>query len=70
MRPPNDQSQSRGAPGLHRPPDAAAAGLVLVALFIWIAENVGVFTAAWTCPDPRDGWRLVGLGKLGAWRLL
>lgn len=45
-------------------------GFVLVALFIWIAENVGTFAAAWTYPDQRGGWRPVGLGKLGAWYLL
>lgn len=46
------------------------AGFVLVALFIWIAENVGTFTAAWVYPAQREGWRPVGLGKLGAWYLL
>ena len=45
-------------------------GFLLVALFIWIAENVGTFTAAWAYPDQRDGWRPVSLGKLGAWYLL
>lgn len=45
-------------------------GFVLVALFIWIAENVGTFAAAWTYPDQRGGWRPVGPGKLGAWYLL
>lgn len=57
-------------------PDRAARrmpilpGFVLVALFIWIAENVGTFTAAWAYPEQRHGWRLVSLGKLGAWYLL
>lgn len=45
-------------------------GFLLVALFIWIAENVGTFTAAWAYPDQRGGWRPVSLGKLGAWYLL
>jgi uncharacterized membrane protein YoaT (DUF817 family) len=45
-------------------------GFLLVALFIWIAENVGTFTAAWAYPDQRDGWRPVSLAKLGAWYLL
>jgi uncharacterized membrane protein YoaT (DUF817 family) len=45
-------------------------GFLLVALFIWIAENVGTFTAAWAYPHQRGGWRLVSLGKLGAWYLL
>jgi len=42
----------------------------LVALFIWIAENVGTFTAAWMYPNQRNGWSLVSMGKLGAWFLL
>jgi uncharacterized membrane protein YoaT (DUF817 family) len=45
-------------------------GLPLVAVFIWIAENVGTFTKAWLYPSQRDGWRLVGIEKLGAWYLL
>ncbi len=45
-------------------------GLVLVALFIWFAENIGTFTAAWTYPNQRHGWELVSLGKLGSWFLL
>jgi uncharacterized membrane protein YoaT (DUF817 family) len=45
-------------------------GLVLVALFIWFAENIGTFTAAWIYPSQRDGWALVPIGKLGAWYLL
>jgi uncharacterized membrane protein YoaT (DUF817 family) len=45
-------------------------GFLLVALFIWIAENVGTFTAAWTYPSQHDGWRPVPIGKLGAWYLL
>jgi uncharacterized membrane protein YoaT (DUF817 family) len=45
-------------------------GFVLVALFIWIAENVGTFTAAWMYPHQRNGWSLVSMGKLGAWFLL
>src|SRR3569623_237819 len=45
-------------------------GLVLVALFIWFAENIGTFTSAWIYPNQRDGWALVPIGKLGAWYLL
>jgi uncharacterized membrane protein YoaT (DUF817 family) len=48
----------------------AILGLVLVALFIWIAENIGTLTAAWAYPNQRDGWRLVSINKLGAWYLL
>lgn len=45
-------------------------GFLLVALFIWVAENVGTFTAAWLYPSQRDGWNLVPIGKLGSWYLL
>jgi uncharacterized membrane protein YoaT (DUF817 family) len=45
-------------------------GYLLVALFIWFAENLGTFAAAWVYPDQRDGWRLVSIEKLGAWYLL
>jgi len=45
-------------------------GFALVALFIWLAENIGTFTAAWMYPHQRLGWSLVSAGKLGAWFLL
>jgi uncharacterized membrane protein YoaT (DUF817 family) len=43
---------------------------VLVALFIWIAENLGTFATAWIYPSQRHGWSLVPAGKIGAWYLL
>lgn len=45
-------------------------GFFLVALFIWFAENVGTFANAWTYPDQRHGWQMVGFAKLGSWYLL
>ena len=45
-------------------------GFVLVALFIWLAENVGTYTHAWLYPAQRAGWRVVPLAKLGSWLLL
>jgi uncharacterized membrane protein YoaT (DUF817 family) len=45
-------------------------GFALVAVFIWFAENIGTFTAAWIYPHQRQAWSLVSLGKLGAWFLL
>jgi len=45
-------------------------GLLLVALFIWIAENAGTFAAAWVYPSQRDGWHIVPIEKMGAWYLL
>jgi len=43
---------------------------VLVALFIWLAENLGTFASAWVYPSQRHGWALVPIGKVGAWYLL
>jgi uncharacterized membrane protein YoaT (DUF817 family) len=45
-------------------------GLVLVALFIWFAENIGTFTAAWAYPNQKHGWQMVSIAKLGSWFLL
>ncbi|MFC4764147.1 DUF817 domain-containing protein [Dyella koreensis] len=45
-------------------------GFVLVAGFIWLAENIGTFTSAWRYPAQRHGWSMVPVGKLGAWLLL
>ncbi|RYD58921.1 MAG: DUF817 domain-containing protein [Sphingomonadales bacterium] len=45
------------------------AGL-LVAIFIWFAENLGTFSRAWMYPGQEDGWELVSPSKLGAWYLL
>jgi uncharacterized membrane protein YoaT (DUF817 family) len=45
-------------------------GLVLVAVFIWFAENLGTFASAWIYPHQRHGWQWVPIAKLGAWYLL
>jgi uncharacterized membrane protein YoaT (DUF817 family) len=45
-------------------------GFLLVALFIWIAENTGTFANAWIYPNQKAGWAMVPIGKLGAWYLL
>jgi len=45
-------------------------GLILVAVFIWVAENIGTFTKAWVYPGQEVGWHMVGFGKLGSWFLL
>jgi uncharacterized membrane protein YoaT (DUF817 family) len=45
-------------------------GFGLVALFIWLAENIGTFTAAWVYPTQKAAWHMVSMGKLGAWFLL
>jgi uncharacterized membrane protein YoaT (DUF817 family) len=46
------------------------AGLGLVAVFIWLAENVGTFTQAWVYPSQKHGWQPVAPEKIGAWLLL
>lgn len=43
---------------------------VLVAFFIWIAENIGTSAGAWLYPSQVDGWHLVPVTKLVAWFLL
>ena len=45
-------------------------GWLLVALFIWLAENIATFANAWAYPAQRDGWRMVSPAKLGSWYLL
>ena len=45
-------------------------GFLLVALFIWFAENIGTFANAWNYPDQRHGWQMVSAAKLGSWYLL
>jgi uncharacterized membrane protein YoaT (DUF817 family) len=45
-------------------------GWLLVALFIWLAENLATFAHAWAYPAQRDGWTMVSPAKLGAWYLL
>lgn len=43
---------------------------LLVALFIWLAENIATWSGAWFYPSQVDGWHPVGLEKLVAWFLL
>jgi len=45
-------------------------GFLLVASFIWIAENIATFSRAWVYPDQADGWTMVSPHKLVAWYLL
>ena len=43
---------------------------LLVALFIWIAENLGTLGGAWIYPSQAAGWSPIGMEKLGSWFLL
>lgn len=45
-------------------------GFLLVAFFIWVAENLATFAGAWLYPDQREGWRMVSPAKMGSWYLL
>jgi len=45
-------------------------GFLLVALFIWFAENIGTFARAWTYPGQESAWQMVSFAKLGSWYLL
>jgi uncharacterized membrane protein YoaT (DUF817 family) len=45
-------------------------GFVLVALFIWFAENIGTYSHAWIYPAQHAGWRPVSFAKIGSWFLL
>jgi uncharacterized membrane protein YoaT (DUF817 family) len=43
---------------------------LLVALFIWIAENIATWSGAWLYPSQVDGWHMVSPDKLVSWFLL
>ena len=45
-------------------------GFGLVALFIWVAENLGTFARAWSYPGQEQVWKPVHLAKFGSWYLL
>ena len=45
-------------------------GFLLVAVFIWFAENIGTWSRAWLYPGQENGWTPVSIHKLGAWYLL
>jgi len=46
---------------------AAFAG---VAVFIYLAENIGTWAGAWAYPDQLDAWQPVSITKLVSWFLL
>jgi len=45
-------------------------GLILVALFIWFAENIATYSRTWAYPGQELGWEMVSLSKFGSWFLL
>lgn len=52
----------------HRMP--LLVGFLLVALFIWFAENIATWSRAWIYPDQAAAWTPVSVAKLGSWYLL
>ena len=47
-----------------------ALSFVLIAFFIWIAENIGTFTGAWQYPYQVTAWSAVSFHKVSSWSLL
>lgn len=43
---------------------------ILIGLFIWIAENIATYFAAWKYPNQTTAWSLVHIGKVSSWLLL
>ncbi len=41
-----------------------------VAVFIYLAENIGTWAGAWAYPDQAAGWQPVSASKLSSWFLL
>lgn len=53
-----------------RPRVPILAFFALAAFLIYIAENIGSVSGTWLYPNQHEGWRMVPIGKLGAWFLL
>jgi uncharacterized membrane protein YoaT (DUF817 family) len=43
---------------------------VLIAFFIWIAENISTYWGAWKYPDQIHVWNAVSMQKISSWFLL
>jgi uncharacterized membrane protein YoaT (DUF817 family) len=43
---------------------------LLIAFFIWIAENISTFYGAWQYPDQVHVWNVVSTSKISSWFLL
>jgi uncharacterized membrane protein YoaT (DUF817 family) len=43
---------------------------LLIAFFVWIAENVATFFGAWKYAYQHDNWHMVSSGKITSWFLL
>jgi uncharacterized membrane protein YoaT (DUF817 family) len=47
-----------------------AVSFVLIAFFVWVAENIGTLLGAWVYPHQRQGWNLVHTRLMTSWFLL
>ncbi len=45
-------------------------GFVLIAFFVWIAENISTYFGAWKYPDQIHTWGIVSPGKITSWFLM
>ncbi len=45
-------------------------GLILIAFFIWIAENISTYWGAWKYPDQVHVWNVVSAQKITSWFLM
>lgn len=43
---------------------------LLIAFFIWVAENISTYLGAWKYPDQTHEWRIVGMQKISSWFLM
>jgi uncharacterized membrane protein YoaT (DUF817 family) len=45
-------------------------GFLLIAFFIWIAENISTYLGAWKYPSQVHTWTVVSTGKISSWFLM
>lgn len=43
---------------------------LLIAFFIWIAENISTYLGAWQYPDQVHVWKVVSTQKITSWFLM
>lgn len=43
---------------------------ILIAFFIWVAENISTYLGAWKYPDQLTTWSVVSFHKISSWSLL
>jgi uncharacterized membrane protein YoaT (DUF817 family) len=43
---------------------------ILIAFFVWIAENIGTFYGAWQYPSQIHAWQIVSFQKITSWFLM